>query len=1060
MIDNFFHFYSSKEIYNRHKEQGLIDPDSLCFISNTGKIIAQNEAFGNILKAGTGIEISEDNIISCTLDTTLFLVVTSLPSTGDPSKIYLLRSNSTGPRDIYTEYIYANNEWEKLGSFTPTVDLAPYLTKEEFKPVKDDVDALKAFNRLTVNSNVKLWDIIYYDNKDGRLKAASVSKLKELHNPHGFNQINAIGICVVPPNHNLYGDGTIGVMALKTASLKTPEHGGKNEAIPFGGFGGDYTLQNYSTVRVEDEESDTVCRIAGRLVDPFDDIPDNPSAEDIINSPRKNQYYDYVDFDSCRFNAYSDIRGKQNTEFYLSKTTVAWDKGQILPDTGPGRHPAACACARFVTKNTEKGDWYVPSCGELGYLYHRELINDILNELNSMVPWLGDGADPYTEYVPESEFRRFPLLDSDNFYWTSTEHADSANRAFFFTDREVAYAVRNEMGYVRPFIRLNVGAPADMVTSDELSTTLEDYVHKDKLGSTTKTEAEGIDKTALYSPIVPLNGNKLYSRLKLNNYITFIEPSNGNLTQGGYVEVATDDTITAHLSVATASTNEEHFNAIYTKSRTLTSVDYVDKKVKNSVTVDSFNKEQEYSFLPDPDQVLSVKLPVNVGQDRIVTPELRISNRLQFIYSTGQGTYSFLDTYYGLFTESDAYDYLQPTIGVFTDESDQVNPPYSDRNSVLTTIGGVHKLMKDNFSNTVKVTSSQSIVRAELPITTNADGKYTAIMGIHSVSRLPNGSTVKSFPSQYSFSYSSLGTNNPNDYRITLQLPIYDSESPDSVKHEDVRLMTISGTQRLIEESTTEFVTVEDLPNVKAEEVVNPEALDITVPTREELKQDLFDDLWKKAVGDFGNVDHTHMEGGINKPYMCNEIWMTYDEATYLYAHHSPSIYQNEGIAHLTVKTNIPVKSTWSSVHNRYAQNNKTVERLHLPMALYGPNSIQMFYNCTNLKSITGLSYVTGTVDTGAFMFCSALETLEIRRLFVNLDLRWSPLLKRESLDYITNERINTNSFNIVVHADVYAKLTGDTTNAAAATLTPEELAAWQQTLTNAVSKNITFVSA
>lgn len=52
-----------------------------------------------------------------------------------------------------------------------------------------------------------------------------------------------------------------------------------------------------------------------------------------------------------------------------------------------------------------------------------------------------------------------------------------------------------------------------------------------------------------------------------------------------------------------------------------------------------------------------------------------------------------------------------------------------------------------------------------------------------------------------------------------------------------------------------------------------------------------------------------------------------------------------------------------------------------------------------------------------------------------------------------------TTQITITVHPSVYAKLTGDTTNEAAAALTPEELAQWQQVLTDAVAKNISFAT-
>ena len=80
--------------------------------------------------AGTGINIT-DNTISCTLDTTIFKVVDSLPvapSRGDENKIHLVLSTNSGESNSYDEYLWVNNSWEKIGSFIPSVDLSDYAT--------------------------------------------------------------------------------------------------------------------------------------------------------------------------------------------------------------------------------------------------------------------------------------------------------------------------------------------------------------------------------------------------------------------------------------------------------------------------------------------------------------------------------------------------------------------------------------------------------------------------------------------------------------------------------------------------------------------------------------------------------------------------------------------------------------------------------------------------------------------------------------------------------------------------------------------------------------------
>lgn len=82
------------------------------------------------LKAGTGVEITSDNTVNVTLDTTVFKVVASLPESpaaGDENKIHLVPAESTEEGNIYTEYVFANGKWEEFGTYRSEVDITPYL---------------------------------------------------------------------------------------------------------------------------------------------------------------------------------------------------------------------------------------------------------------------------------------------------------------------------------------------------------------------------------------------------------------------------------------------------------------------------------------------------------------------------------------------------------------------------------------------------------------------------------------------------------------------------------------------------------------------------------------------------------------------------------------------------------------------------------------------------------------------------------------------------------------------------------------------------------------------
>lgn len=89
------------------------------------------------LKAGVGIKIqpTSDNlgtcIISTTLDTQVFKVVSSLPTTGmETNKIYLVPNGETGDNK-FTEWAYINDEWEKIGEVGTDVDLSEVVKTEQ-----------------------------------------------------------------------------------------------------------------------------------------------------------------------------------------------------------------------------------------------------------------------------------------------------------------------------------------------------------------------------------------------------------------------------------------------------------------------------------------------------------------------------------------------------------------------------------------------------------------------------------------------------------------------------------------------------------------------------------------------------------------------------------------------------------------------------------------------------------------------------------------------------------------------------------------------------------------
>jgi hypothetical protein len=107
-------------------------------LSNTGAldvtITSGSVTSGNTnFVTGDAVNTAIQNSISSITGIT-FEVVTSLPSTGQAGVIYLI-SNSGSGQNIYDEYIWVNNAFEKIG--TANVDLSGYLQKTDYMSNSD-----------------------------------------------------------------------------------------------------------------------------------------------------------------------------------------------------------------------------------------------------------------------------------------------------------------------------------------------------------------------------------------------------------------------------------------------------------------------------------------------------------------------------------------------------------------------------------------------------------------------------------------------------------------------------------------------------------------------------------------------------------------------------------------------------------------------------------------------------------------------------------------------------------------------------------------------------------
>ena len=102
-------------------------------VSSEGKVVDLGSLQKTIVP-GKGLSLDDDGNLSITYDHTIFKIVDSLPAApalGDENKVHFVLSDKSEDGNIYSEYLWIGDMWEKMGEFKADIDLSPYLKKEE-----------------------------------------------------------------------------------------------------------------------------------------------------------------------------------------------------------------------------------------------------------------------------------------------------------------------------------------------------------------------------------------------------------------------------------------------------------------------------------------------------------------------------------------------------------------------------------------------------------------------------------------------------------------------------------------------------------------------------------------------------------------------------------------------------------------------------------------------------------------------------------------------------------------------------------------------------------------
>lgn len=143
------------------------------------------------LVSGTNIKtINGQSVLGSgdiTLDLSLYKVVDSLPTTGiDENKIYLIASSSGGTNNVYTEYMYVNSAWEKIGEYKSDVDLSAYAkTADVETALADKADASDVYTKSEVDAKV---------TASGTFSEADATKLAGVESGAEVNVIETVKV--------------------------------------------------------------------------------------------------------------------------------------------------------------------------------------------------------------------------------------------------------------------------------------------------------------------------------------------------------------------------------------------------------------------------------------------------------------------------------------------------------------------------------------------------------------------------------------------------------------------------------------------------------------------------------------------------------------------------------------------------------------------------------------------------------------------------------------------------------------------------------------------------
>lgn len=263
------------------------------------------------------------------------------------------------------------------------------------------------------------------------------------------SKFTPIGVVVIPKSHDVYGTGEIGIVGLLYCDSDSSTNRGvlDYKAVTWGStYRAVSGLKNFTKVPnygvagsqqldlISEENSGCLPTTYNSAVKCLHDDKAyyysetvNAAPSPYLSNGEKNDMYSSTDVPSSSLNMLSDFNGLSNT--------------QAINEMSSLDYPAARYAKNHIRPGTSKGDWYLPACGELGYLAARfQEIKDSFDKIKK---------------IYNGEF--FAATLSTSGLWSSTQNNASNAAAILMSKGTVAAYGKAVFTYgVLPFLRFKV----------------------------------------------------------------------------------------------------------------------------------------------------------------------------------------------------------------------------------------------------------------------------------------------------------------------------------------------------------------------------------------------------------------------------------------------------------------------------------------------------------------------------------------------------------------------------------------------------------------------------